>query len=109
MVRLYRRTRRGGVAPEGIVRTLQVCLDRILWDRCVLPACWIQRVTSDSSLPSFPTTFRRLFDRNARMQVGSITPVVKYEEGRQKQPGLLRRRCRWRYSLMISQQYSGGP
>jgi len=47
-----------------------------IWDRYVLPACWIQRVTPDPSLPSSPTPFRLLFGRDARTQLDSITPVV---------------------------------
>ena len=47
-----------------------------IWDRYVLPACWIQRVTPDPSLPSSPTPFRLLLGRDARTQLDSITPVV---------------------------------
>ena len=49
------------------------------------PACWIQRVTSDPSLPSSPTPFRLLFGRDARTQLDSIVPVV---DGVEYQGGL---------------------
>ena len=43
------------------------------WDHYVLPACWIQRVTSDPSLPTNMTPFRILFGRDARTQIDTIT------------------------------------
>ena len=56
-----------------------------IWDRYVLPACWIQRVTPDPSQPSSPTPFRLLFGRDTRIQLDSITPVV---DGVEYQGGL---------------------
>ena len=43
-----------------------MCTSRML-DQCVIP---------HHCPPSFPTTFHQLFDRDARTQLDSITPVV---------------------------------
>lgn len=58
--------RMGGWLQE-VMSELRKSWPRI-WDRYVLPACWIQRVTPDPSLPSSPTPFRLLFGRDARTQ-----------------------------------------
>ena len=42
----------------------------------MLPACWIQRVTPESYLPSSPAPFRPLFGIDTRTQLDSITPGV---------------------------------
>ena len=54
------------------------------WDRYILPARQIQRVSPDPSLPAKTTLFRLLFGRDARTQLEPISPTidgVEYRRG----------------------------
>ena len=55
------------------------------WDQYVLPACWIQRVTPDPSLPGNPTPFSLLFGREPHTQLDAITRNI---DGTEFQGGL---------------------
>ena len=46
---------------------------QLRWDHCVFPACWIQWVTPDPSLPANMMPFRILFGRDARTQIDTWT------------------------------------
>ena len=89
----------------------ELCTSRHrIGDRYVLCACWIQRATTNSSLPSFQTSFRLWFDRDSQaVRLDYARDCVEYKGGLQKQPGLTRRRCRLTYICITFQQYSVGP
>ena len=55
------------------------------WDHYVLPACWIQRVTPDPSLPANMTPFRILVGRDARTHIHTMTLSI---DGAEFQGGL---------------------
>ena len=45
-------------------------------DESVVAACWTQRTTPDTRLPSGGTPFRILFGCDARMSLDALTPVL---------------------------------
>lgn len=69
-----------GVAPRGALQIYQTRSGR--WDSYMLVACWSQRTTLDTSLPSQNSPFRPLLGEDNCKQLDDITPDM---EGRDKQ------------------------
>lgn len=70
----------GRVALGSLVATLPKMASTV--DHCVLPACWVQRVTPDPAFPANMTPLRALLGRDARPLIDTTTLSIDGAEFR---------------------------